>query len=95
MNNFGKLEASIHKVIDECHELRIERDYAIKDAENAKDELRKTQETINELEGNIEKIGSASYGSNNIENKKKEIIQHIKSVITRVEKLKIDDITNA
>ena len=95
MNNFGKLEASIHKVIDECHELRIERDNAIKDAENAKDELRKTQETINELEGNIEKIGSASYGSNNIENKKKEIIQHIKSVITRVEKLKIDDITNA
>ena len=95
MNNISKLEASIYKIIDEYIELRKERDNAIKDAENAKDELRKAQETINELEGNIEKVGSASYGNSNIEDKKNEIIRHIKSVINRVEKFKINDITSA
>ncbi len=94
MNNISKLEASINKIIDESIELRIEKNNAIKDAENAKDELRKAREIINELDGNIEITGSVSNGSSIIEDKKNEIIQHIKSIITQVDKLKINDITS-
>ena len=94
MNNTGKLETLIYKIIDECHELREERDKAIKNAENSNDELRKAQEAIKKLEGNREKIGNVSNVNDKIEDQKNEIIRQIKSVITRVNKLKINNITN-
>ena len=93
MNNIGKLETLIYKIIDDCHELRVERDIAIKNAENANDELRKAQEAIKILEGNRENIGNVSNVNDKVEDKN-EIIRHIKSVITRVNKLKITNITN-
>lgn len=94
MNNIVKLETFIHKFIEKHNELREVRNRVVKDAENAESELKRAKETINDLKLNIEKVEKTSSDNYNIENKKDGIIRQIKSIIARLNRLNIDDITN-
>lgn len=94
MNNIVKLETFIHKFIEKHNELREVRNRVVKDAENAESELKRAKETINDLKLNIEKVEKTSSDNYNIENKKDGIIRQIKSIIARLDRLNIDDITN-
>ena len=94
MNNIVKLETSIYKLIEKHDEFLKVREKALKDAENAESELKKAKETINDLKLNFAKVEKISDSNLNIENKKEEIIKQIKSIIARLDRLNIDDITN-
>ena len=95
MNNIAKLETFIHKFIVKHNEFKELKDKAVKDAENAESELKRAKETINGLKRNIEKVEKTSSNKYNIEDKKDDIIKQIKSIITRLDRLNIDDITSA
>ena len=95
MKNIVKLETFIHKFVEKHNGLRSERDRVVQEAEIAKSELKQAVETINKLNQNIKEVGKKSDNTNNIENKKNEIIHHIKSLVNRIDKLDLDDFTNA
>ena len=95
MNNIVKLETFIHKFIVKHNEFKDLKDKAVKDAENAERELERAKETINGLKQNIDKVEKTSSSKYNIENRKDDIIKQIKSIIARLDRLNIDDITSA
>ncbi len=95
MKSIVKLETFIHKFVEKHNGLRSERDRVVQEAEIVKSELKQAVETINKLNQNIKEVEKKSDNTNNIENKKNEIIHHIKSLVNRIDKLDLDDFTNA
>ena len=95
MKTINRLEASIHSLIEVNRKLKNEHNRAQEDAEYLRNELNNTKEIINGLQLNLEKMEKNKFEYNKHIAKKKEIIEHIKSILYKLDQLKtIDDITN-
>ena len=95
MKTINRLETSIYSLIEANRKLRDKQDRAKKDAEHLRNELHNTKEIINGLQLNLEKMGKNEYGYNELVAKKKEIIDHIKSILYKLDQLNaLGDITN-
>ena len=85
METVESLEASINALIEAAKKLRKERDRAFIDAEQARKKLLDTKETIRELRLNLENTGKKNFNKPELEKRKKEIINHIQSIISKLE----------
>ena len=95
MKTINRLEASIFSLIEANRKLRDKHDRAGKDAENLRKELHNTKEIINGLQLNLEKIEKNKYGYKELAVKKKEVIDHIKSILYKLDQINtLDNITS-
>ena len=94
MKTINSLEKSIHALIEAGRKLREERDNVLRDTEHVRDELRKAKENIKELRSIINKLEKNDTGFQNVENRKKEIINTIKAILSRLDTFTIDNFTN-
>jgi len=95
METVESLEASINALIEAAKKLRKERDRAFKDAEQARKKLLDTKETIRELRLNLENTEKENFNKPELKKRKKEIINHIQSIISKIEQLSnIGNFTN-
>ena len=85
MGRAENLEASIQKLIEAGRKLRKERDTAFKEVGQAHKKLDETKETIKGLRLNIEQIKKNDRNYQGFENKKKEIIRHIQTIISKLD----------
>ena len=94
MNNIDKLETSVQKLIHQYEKLVVLKDKAFRDIENVKKKLNEAHESIRQLNENS---GSAGKKQNSIviyEKNKEEVIKNIEFIISRLDSLNIDKITN-
>ena len=95
IDTIDSLEASIHALIDAGRRLREERDRAYREADQARNKLRETQETVKGLRINLERMEKAGKNYHELEDKKSELINNIQSILSKLEHLhNIDSITN-
>lgn len=95
MKIINRLEESINSLIRGYAKLIKERDGAFKNAERVHKELDDAKETIKELRINIEKGDKKTQNNNGLEAGKKEIVDSIQSILSRLDIIThIDDITN-
>jgi len=89
MNSLTKLESSVQKLLEDCEVLRGERDKAVHDAETTHGDLERALTVIDSLQS-----GDNNEWERDFQEKKKTLINHIRTLIARVDRLKIDDITD-
>jgi hypothetical protein len=95
METAQKLELSVHELIEVYHKLRNNREKTLQDIETIKNELAKAKETIRELKLSSERIEEITKKNNNLDKKKNEIIERIKLIVLRLERIEqTDNITN-
>ena len=85
MKLIDRLETTIHSLIEVNERLRKERDKKYKVSEHLKKELKTANETIKELHLNIEKMSETSESYRELKTRKREIIDHIKSILFRLD----------
>lgn len=87
MRTIDRLETYIKKHLERYDGLRLDCDRALKNSELAKERLKKAQETIRELQETIGQADVSAPGDTETERSKKEIIQKLHSIITRLDTL--------
>ena len=87
MRTIDRLETYIKKYIERYNGLCLDCDRALKDSELAKERLTKAQETIRELQETIGQANFSGPDDTETERSKKEIIQKLQSIITRLDTL--------
>lgn len=98
METSDLLERSVLKIVEAYQQLKEERDSLKRKVDIADGELRKTEETIQNLESEIERYKLKEKGYNDLISKKHEIKEHIKGIIQRIEAFEtrntLDQVTN-
>ena len=94
MSNIIKLETYIHALVKKNNELRKEHDKVLQNTESIKNELKKAQNTIEVSKHTTKKMEKTQRNSSDIKDRKNEIIKQIESLVTRIDDLNIEDITN-
>ncbi len=87
MRTIDRLETYIKKYIERYNGLRLDCDRVLNDSELAKERLKKAQETIRELQETIGQASVSGPDDTETERLKKEIIQKLHSIITRLDTL--------
>ena len=87
METSDLLERSVLKIVEAYQQLKEERDSLKRKVDIADGELRKTEETIQNLESEIERYKLKEKGCQDLISKKHEIKELIKGIIQRIEAL--------
>ncbi|MBT4483138.1 MAG: hypothetical protein HOC71_05615 [Candidatus Latescibacteria bacterium] len=94
MKTVNSLEKSIHALIETGRKFREERDNTFIEAEQVRSELHEAKEKIKELRSVIKKIEKNDTGFQNREDRKKEIINTLKNILSKLNTVSIDNITS-
>ncbi len=87
MKTINKLESSINILTEGYTKLKKECDRAFNEAERARNDLHDAKETIKELSLSMEEAPNKSQSIHGLENGKKEIIDTVQSILSRLEKI--------